>query len=147
MDQRSIALYFSMKGLSAKAIHQELIQKIGAEGVAYPTVTRYLRAKFPAQSKEGPDEAGGTQTDPVQAAILEPITDNSFSFVRELSRLIYLSRSIVHRRLTESLGFTVRHLHWIRHRLSHDQSQLVSTAPVSAAKAANPPVAQHLDSE
>jgi hypothetical protein len=33
MDQRSIALYLSMKGLSAKAIHQELVQTLGAEVV------------------------------------------------------------------------------------------------------------------
>jgi hypothetical protein len=122
MGERSIALYFAMKGLSAKAIYQGFVQTLGAEAVAYPTVTWYLRAaRFPAQSTEGPDEAGGKRTHQVGAAVLKALTDNSFSSVRELSGLSCLSRSTVHRRLTESLGFTIRYLHWIPHRLSDDQ--------------------------
>jgi hypothetical protein len=65
-----------MKGLSAKAIHQELVQMLGAEAIAYPTVTWYLHAvKFPAQSQEEPDEAGVTRTDSVDAAILTSSSD------------------------------------------------------------------------
>jgi hypothetical protein len=53
-----------MKGLSAKTIHQELVQTLGAEAIAYSTVTWYLRpAKFPAQSKEAHNEAGVGRTD------------------------------------------------------------------------------------
>jgi hypothetical protein len=85
---------------------------LGAGAVAIPTVTWYLRtAKFPAQSKEALHEAGVTRTDSVDAAILEALTGDPLSSVRELSRLTCLSRSSVHRRLTESLGFTIRHLH------------------------------------
>jgi hypothetical protein len=121
MDQRLIAPYLSRKELSAKAIHQELVPTIGVQSVACPPVTWYLRAaKFPAENKEAPDEAGVTQTDSVDAAILKELTDNPFSSVSELSRLICLSRSTVHRRLTESLGFTVRHLHRIPRWLSDD---------------------------
>jgi hypothetical protein len=59
MDQRSIALFLSMKGLSAKAIHQELVQTLAAEAVAYRTITWHVRAvTFPAQCKEALDEAG-----------------------------------------------------------------------------------------
>jgi hypothetical protein len=77
-----------MKGLSAKAIHQELVQKLGAEVVTHPTVTWYIRAsKFPAQSKEAHDEAGVTRTNSVDAAILKGLAYNPFSSVRELSRL------------------------------------------------------------
>jgi hypothetical protein len=112
MDQRSIALCLSMKGLSPKSIHQELVQTLGAEAVAYPTVTWYLRAaKCPAQSKDAPNEAEVTRTDSVDAPLLKALIDNPYSSVRELSQLICLSRSTVYRRLTESHGFTVRHLH------------------------------------
>jgi hypothetical protein len=121
MDQRSIALYLSMKGLSAKAIHQGLVQALGAQAVAYFTITSYLRAaKFHAQSKEALNEAGVTRTGSVDTAILKALTDNPFSFVPELSRLMCLLRSTVHRCLTESLGFTVRHPDWIPHQLSDD---------------------------
>jgi hypothetical protein len=147
MNQRSIALYLSMKRLLPKAFHQELVQTLGAEAVAYRTVAWCLRAaKFPAQSKEAPEEARVTRTDSVHAVILRALTDNPFSCVRELSGLIFMSRSTVHRRLTELLGFAVRHLQWIPHRLLDDQGQLVSIALASAAKAANPRVADNLDS-
>jgi hypothetical protein len=66
MDQRSIALYLSINGLSTKAIHQELVRTLGAEAVAYPTVTWYLRtAKFPPKVKRHltmPERHGLTQS-------------------------------------------------------------------------------------
>jgi hypothetical protein len=39
MDQRPIALYLSMKGLSATLIHQELVDTLSPEAAAYSTVT------------------------------------------------------------------------------------------------------------
>jgi hypothetical protein len=147
MDQHLITLYLFMRGLSAKAIHQKHVRTLGAGAIAYPTVRWYLRgAKLLAQSKGAPDEPGVTRTDSVDATILKALTNNPFSSVRELSRLTCLSRSILHRRLTESFGFTVRHLHRIPRWLSDDQSQLVSRTPTKAAKSANPRVARHFDS-
>jgi hypothetical protein len=53
MDQRSNALYLSTKGLSAKLIHQTLVDILGFETVAYSTVTWYLRtARFVGQREE-----------------------------------------------------------------------------------------------
>jgi hypothetical protein len=114
-----------MKGSSAKVIYQDLVQTLGVEAGVSPAVMRYLcAAKFPAQSKEAPDEAGVARTDSIDATILKALTNNPFSSVRELSQLTCLSIPTVHRRLTESLGFTVRHLHWIPHQLSDDQKTI-----------------------
>jgi hypothetical protein len=52
MDQRSICLYLNRKGLSAHAIHDELVQVLDSDAdadadavaVAYSMVTFYLRA-------------------------------------------------------------------------------------------------------
>jgi hypothetical protein len=44
---------------------------------------------------------------------MKALSDNPFSSVRELSRLTRLSRSTVHQHLLESLGLTVRLLHWV----------------------------------
>jgi hypothetical protein len=56
MDQRSIALYLSMKGLSGTLIDQELVQMLHDEAVACPTVTWYVpAAKFAVRSKEASD--------------------------------------------------------------------------------------------
>jgi hypothetical protein len=41
--------------------------------------------------------------------------------VRQLSRLIHLPSTTVDRRLTQSLGFLVRHLRWVSHALSDAQ--------------------------
>jgi hypothetical protein len=39
MDQRSIVLYLHLKGLSAYAIHDDLVATLGPKAVAYSTVT------------------------------------------------------------------------------------------------------------
>jgi hypothetical protein len=44
MDQRTICLYLNRKALSAKAIHNELVQVLGSGVIADSTVTFYLRA-------------------------------------------------------------------------------------------------------
>jgi hypothetical protein len=97
----------------------------GAEAAAYPAVTPYPRAaKFPAQNKKTPEEAGVTRIDSVDAAILKALADNPFCSPHELSRPTCLSRSIAHRRLTESLGFTLYHLYSIPQWLSGDQNTI-----------------------
>jgi hypothetical protein len=53
MDQRTICLYLNRKGLSLKAIHDELVQVLGSDIIAYSTVTSYLRAsRWRAQNEE-----------------------------------------------------------------------------------------------
>jgi hypothetical protein len=42
MGQRSIAIYLSLKGLSAMEIHNNLAESLGSEPVAYSTITLYL---------------------------------------------------------------------------------------------------------
>jgi hypothetical protein len=114
MNQRSTALYLSMKGLSVIAIYQDFVQTLGAEAVdiAYPTVTwSFSAVRFQAPGQEAPDKAGVTGTDSVDADILKAFTDNPFSTVRELSRLTCLSRPTAHPHVTESPRLTVRHLH------------------------------------
>jgi hypothetical protein len=44
MDERSIALYLSRKGLLAKEIHQDYVQTPSVEAAAYPTGTWDIRA-------------------------------------------------------------------------------------------------------
>jgi hypothetical protein len=44
MDQRTICLYLKRKGLSAKAIHDELVQILSSDAIADSMVISYLRA-------------------------------------------------------------------------------------------------------
>jgi hypothetical protein len=52
MDQRTICLYLNRKGFSAHAIHNELVQVLGSDAIAYSTVTFYLRASDWTAGKE-----------------------------------------------------------------------------------------------
>jgi hypothetical protein len=54
--------------------------------------------------------------------ILAALEDNPFASVRQLSRLTHLPLTTVYRRLTQSLGFVVRHLRWVPHALSDAQN-------------------------
>jgi prophage maintenance system killer protein len=43
MDQRTMCLYLSRNGFSVHAIHEELVQILCPDAIAYSTVTYHLR--------------------------------------------------------------------------------------------------------
>jgi hypothetical protein len=101
MDQQSIVLYLSMKGLSAVPIHDDLVATLGAEAVSYPSVTCYLREViFASSNPPDPLPLPEHQLDDSDQAILLTLADQPFESIRELSRLTHLPRTTVHRRLT-----------------------------------------------
>jgi hypothetical protein len=59
--------------------------------------------------------------DDLNQANLAALKDRPCASVRQLSRLTHLPSTTVHRRLTQSLGFVVRHLRWVPHVLSDAQ--------------------------
>jgi hypothetical protein len=102
------------------AIHDDLVRPLGKDAVAYWTVTKYARsAQFSGRKEATPPETPDVEGSPVDEAILTALAEFQFPFspVRELSWRICLPKSTVrpHRRLTQSLRFTVRHLRWIPH--------------------------------
>jgi hypothetical protein len=53
MIQRPIVAYLSLKGMSAREIHDDIVATIGANAVSYSSITRYLReARFPPSKPE-----------------------------------------------------------------------------------------------
>jgi hypothetical protein len=44
MDQKAIALYVRMKGMTLDAIYDDLVRTLGKDAVAYSTVTKYARS-------------------------------------------------------------------------------------------------------
>jgi hypothetical protein len=110
MDQCIICLYLNRKGLSAQAIHDELVQVLGSDVIAYSTVTSYLDAsRWRAQNEE---QHSDPPPNVIDMAILQALNKTLFASVRELSKYMCISRATVWRRLTGSLGFVVKHLHW-----------------------------------
>jgi hypothetical protein len=125
MDQRLIVLYLAKKGLRVTEIHRDLEETLVPEAIASSTVTFHLRAPRLRTANEGEEEQGEvTPVAEVDETILKALADEPFSSVRELEWHTCLSRTAVHRHLTRSLGFTVRHIRWVPHRLSDDQKRM-----------------------
>jgi hypothetical protein len=114
MDQKPIVLYLRIKEMDLDAIHDDFIRTLGQDAVAYSMVTKYARSAQLSSRKEAtPPEAPDVERSSVDEAILTALAKFPFSSVRELLRRICLPRSTVHRHLTQSLRFTVRHLQWV----------------------------------
>jgi hypothetical protein len=127
MDQKAIAPYLHMRGMSLDAIHEDLVRMrvLGENAVAYSTVTKSVCSeKFPPKSDEQPSGPMTVEPDPVDQAILTVFADDPFSSVRELSRLTCLPRFTVHRHLTNSLHFRIQHLRWMPRSLNSEQKRI-----------------------
>jgi hypothetical protein len=127
MDQKPIVLYFPMKGMALDAFHDDLVGTLGKDAVEYSTVAKYARsAQFSGRKEATPPKAPDVELTPVDEAIPTALAEFPFPFssVHELSRRICLPRSTLHRHLTQSLRFTVRHLRWVPHFLTAEQKQI-----------------------
>jgi hypothetical protein len=122
MAHGPIVVYLSLKWMSAREIHDDIIATLGPDAVSYSSVTRYIReARFPPSEPE-PHPAGVQRDlDDSDQDILAALEDNPFTSVRHLSQLTHLPSTTVYRRLTQSLGFVARHFRWVPHTLSDAQ--------------------------
>jgi hypothetical protein len=119
MAQRSIVAYLSLKGISVREIHDDIVATLGPDAVSYVSVTHDLReARFPPSKPESHPADVQRDFDDSDRVILTVLEDSPFASVRELSRLAHLPSTSVYRRLTQSLGFVARHLRWVPHALS-----------------------------
>jgi hypothetical protein len=68
-------------------------------------------------SLEGSERKAAFRSPPdvIDKAIFQAFNQTLFASVRELAKSMYIPRAIVWRRLTGSLGFVVKHLHWPRY--------------------------------
>jgi hypothetical protein len=121
VNQREVVEYLHRKGPKPKAIYVDLVGTLGAEAVSHSTVTRWLReTRFTSNTQGLMFSESETHRDECDEAILSALQEYPFSSVRALSRVTHLSRTSVHRHLTQSLGYVRRHLHWVPHSLSAD---------------------------
>jgi hypothetical protein len=93
MVQRTIYLYLNRKGLSAQAIHDELVQVLRFDAVACSMVTSYLRAsRWMAQNK---DQYSDLLPDVIDNAILQAFNQTPFALVQKLAKSICISHATV----------------------------------------------------
>jgi hypothetical protein len=122
MTQRPIVADLSLKGMSAREIHDDIIATIGPDAVSYSSVTRYLcETGFPPSKPEPNPVDVQRDLDDSDQAILTGLEDSPFASVRQLSRLAHLPSTIIYRCLPQLLECVARHLRWVPHPLSDAQ--------------------------
>jgi hypothetical protein len=124
MDQRTIVAYLALKRLSAHAIHKDLMATLRRDAMAYSTIAHYLHEAHCSHSSQRTTSIEVSKAlDDSNEVILSSLDENPFASVRQLSRFTHIPPMTVYRSLTNSLRFTVRHLRWIPHALSHAQKK------------------------
>jgi AraC-like DNA-binding protein len=64
--------------------------------------------------------AGKTRFNHIYSKILSEFQENEYHSVRSLAQELDVSLSTVHTRLTDMLGFSLRHTRWISHSLTDE---------------------------
>jgi hypothetical protein len=98
MMQRPIVAYLSLKGMSAREIHDDIVATLGSDAVSYSSATRHLReARFPPSKPEPHPADVQSDLDDSNQAILAALEDSPFASVRQLCRLTDLPSTTVYR--------------------------------------------------
>jgi transposase len=90
MTQRPIWDYLSLKGMSAREIHDDIVSTLGPDAVSYSSVTRYLReARFPTSKPEPHPANVQRDLDDSDQVILATLEDNLFvSTIRDVFKYL-----------------------------------------------------------
>jgi hypothetical protein len=108
-----------MKHLSAEEIRDDMHEVLGEDAIKYSTVIKYLRQRsFPLVPCDTPDISPSKA---INDAILDALEKQPFLSIRELAKLTCIPRTTIHRHLTKSFDFVLKHLRWVPHRLTHIQ--------------------------
>jgi hypothetical protein len=84
MPQRPIVACLSLKGMSAREIHNDIVATLGPDAVAYSSVTCYLgEARFPPSKPHLADVQ--KDLDDSDQVILTALEDSPFASVPQLS--------------------------------------------------------------
>jgi hypothetical protein len=95
MNEGSIVLYLTKKGLAAVEIYEDLVATVGLEVISYPSVMGYLReAKFATLNPEVTFSQPIREHDNYSQTILLAFDEQPFASVRQLARLTHLPQSI-----------------------------------------------------
>jgi hypothetical protein len=104
MTQRPIVADLSLKEMSAREIHDDIVAALEPDAVSYRSVTRYFRETRHPPSKPEPHPADVQRDlDDSDQAVLAALEENPFASVRQLSRLTHRPSTTVYRRLPQSL--------------------------------------------
>jgi hypothetical protein len=119
MDQQSIVMWLSLKGLNAFEIHTDLVATLKGEAKSDSTVMCCRRRpSFSSLKTLQPSESPAPILNESDEAILLALSEGSFASVRQLARRTHRHPSTVYDHITHKPGFTVRYICWVPHLLS-----------------------------
>jgi hypothetical protein len=122
IEQKSVVLFMRVTSLSKKATDHELVAVLQENAVSYLSATRFSKkAVLGLNSEDVSSSPNDDGLDEVKEVILLALSDEPFSSIQQIARRICVPKSIVSRRLADSLPFAIRHLHWVPHKLSDSQ--------------------------
>jgi hypothetical protein len=128
MDKTSICLLLALKGLSARAVHSKLTAILGADAIADSIVNKYLcHRQFSSILVDPPTPRNQRQSVLIKQFLIPLSIIHS---IRQLARFTCIPTTTVHRHLTQSLGFMVKHLRWVPHTLTPTQEMERATLSI-----------------
>jgi hypothetical protein len=91
MDQQSIVMSFSLKGLNAVEVHNDLVATLKGEAESDSTVTYYVRKPiFSSPKTSQPSESPAPIFNESDEAILIALSEEPFASVQQLARRTHL---------------------------------------------------------
>jgi len=102
----------------------ELTAVLGEIAVSYASVTRYLRKpSFTGNSEASQIVEEKSSKILIQDAILSFLEDEPFASLRTIAKGTRIPKSTILYQLTYVMGWSIKHLRWIPHKLTDEQKQ------------------------
>jgi hypothetical protein len=120
--KKLIVLYLAQNELSLWKISSNLEVTLERETMSYQSVSCDFReVRYASGNHLSHFCEPESQLDDFDEAILLALAKQPFMSIQRWARLIHLPKTMVYRRLTQSLGFQVRHLLLVLHFVSDAQ--------------------------
>ena len=121
--QRSVIFYYCSKSLGYKRIHRKLVATYGRDAYTQDSVKRWAREyKHGRRDPSDVIKAGRPPSDIVDS-VFQVLREQPFSSTKYIACQLRVSRELVKRTLTESLGMRKFSLRWVPHVLGIDQKR------------------------
>jgi hypothetical protein len=124
MEQRTVIHFFTLKGLKARTIHNELESVYGAEVLPLPTVKKWRRCFHQGRMDLFDDPRSGRPLrNGFAGAIVSMLEERPFSSCKVLYRHFQIGNATCLRILHDKLGLKKVHLRWVPHTISINQKR------------------------